>query len=169
MRNNWAAGGASWKVACDTEERSLGGSKLALLLEENMDKERVWSRSVASDVLPASLRGLKYVSRFSHSLLIQRIRFGKADVHTVVTLMDNTSQGPNQAFSSFTDGTEVRTRHQHPKQDLFVSSTPFVTGRQYTLIFNGSIEFSAPLASLFPVVPAQSPIWPSQASVPELH
>ena len=134
-----------------------------------MDKESVWSRSVAGDALSASLRGLKYVSRFFHSLLIQRIRFVKADVHTVVTLMDNTSQDLNQAFSSFTDGTKVRTRHRQPKQDVFASSTPFVTGRQYTLIFNGSIEFSAPLASLFPVVPAQSPIWPSQASVPELH
>ena len=55
------------------------------------------------------LRRLKYVSGSPmHSLIIQRIRFGKADVHTVVTLTDNASQGVNEAFSSFfTDGTQV--------------------------------------------------------------
>ena len=31
---------------------------------------------------------------------------------------------------------------RHPKQDLFASSTPFMTGRKYTLIFNGSVKFS---------------------------
>ena len=73
-----------------------------------------------------------------HSLIIRRVRFGKADVHTVVTLMDNASQGLNEAFSSsFTDGTQ-----RHPKQDLFASSTPSMTGRIYTLIFNGSVKIS---------------------------
>ena len=31
------------------EERSLGGSELALLEEENVDWERVWNRSIADD------------------------------------------------------------------------------------------------------------------------
>ena len=46
------------------EEKALGGSELALLEQENVDWERVWNRSVASDALPlpASLRGLRYVS-----------------------------------------------------------------------------------------------------------
>jgi hypothetical protein len=35
---------------------SLGGSELALLEEENVDWERVWSRGVAGDALPASLK-----------------------------------------------------------------------------------------------------------------
>ena len=36
-RHNWTAGGTSWKTACDTEERSLRGRKLAILEEENVD------------------------------------------------------------------------------------------------------------------------------------
>ena len=56
---------------------------------------------------------------------------------------DNTSQGLNLAFSSsLTDGTKVGTRHRQPKQVLFASSTPFVTGRQYMLIFNGCVTLS---------------------------
>ena len=43
-------------------EKALGGSELALLEEENVDWERVWSRSVAGDALPASLRELRCVS-----------------------------------------------------------------------------------------------------------
>ena len=43
-------------------ERSLGGSELALLEDENVDWERVWNRSVAGDDLPASLRELRCVS-----------------------------------------------------------------------------------------------------------
>ena len=44
------------------EERSLGRSELALLEEENVDWKRLWSRSVAGDALPASLRELRCVS-----------------------------------------------------------------------------------------------------------
>ena len=44
------------------EEKAFGGSELSLLEEENVDWERVWSRSVASDALPASLRELRCVS-----------------------------------------------------------------------------------------------------------
>ena len=44
------------------EERSLGGSELALLEEENVDWENVWNRSVAGIALPVSLRELRCVS-----------------------------------------------------------------------------------------------------------
>ena len=44
------------------EERSWGGSELALLEEENVDWESVWNRSVAGNALPASLRKLRCVS-----------------------------------------------------------------------------------------------------------
>jgi len=55
-------------------------------------------------------------------------------VHTIVTLTDNAPQGLNQALSSsFTHATQL---------GLFASSTPFVTGRPYTLIFNGSVKSS---------------------------
>jgi len=99
------------------EERTLQGGELASLEGENVDWERVWSRSVAGDALPASLRELRQV-----------------DVHTVITLTDNAPQGLNQALSSsFTHATKL---------GLFASSTPFVTGRPYTLIFNGSVKSS---------------------------
>jgi hypothetical protein len=42
------------------DEKALGGSELALL-EENVDWERIWSRSAAGDALPASLRELRCV------------------------------------------------------------------------------------------------------------
>ena len=51
------------------EERSLGRSELALLEEEDVDWERVWSRSVAGDALPASLRELRCVSMILPFLL----------------------------------------------------------------------------------------------------
>jgi hypothetical protein len=44
------------------EERALGRSELALLEEENVDWESVWSRNVVGDALPASLRELRCVS-----------------------------------------------------------------------------------------------------------
>ncbi|KAN0127973.1 hypothetical protein V8E53_014227 [Lactarius tabidus] len=99
------------------EERALGASEFALLEEENVDWERVWSRGVAGDALPASLRELR-----------------QADVHTIISLTDNAPQGLNQAFSSsFIHATQL---------GLFASSTPFVTGRSHTLIFNGSVKSS---------------------------
>ena len=48
------------------QEMSLGGGELALLLEENVDWERVWNRSIAGDAWPAPLRELTCVSTPSH-------------------------------------------------------------------------------------------------------
>ncbi|KAH9165965.1 hypothetical protein EDB89DRAFT_2076313 [Lactarius sanguifluus] len=100
------------------EEESLLGSEPLLEEGENVDWERIWSRSslAADDALPSSLRGLR-----------------QADVHTIITLTDNAPQGLNQALSS-----SVRPCDQ----GLFASSTPFVTGRPYTLIFNDSVKSS---------------------------
>ncbi|KAF8267685.1 hypothetical protein EI94DRAFT_1829958 [Lactarius quietus] len=72
--------------------------------------------SVAGDALPAWLRKLR-----------------KVDVHTVITLTDNAPQGLNRALLS----------PFYPRDpSLFASSTPFVTGRLYTHIFNGSVKSS---------------------------
>jgi len=57
----------------------------------------------------------------------------KEDVHTIITLTDNASQGLNDSLSSFPLATKL---------DLFGSSTPFATGSLYTLIFNGSVTSS---------------------------
>lgn len=98
-----------------------GTTELASEEEADVDWERMWSRSlaVAGDALPSSLQGL--TGR-------------QADVHTIVTLTDNAPQGLNQALSSsFANATQL---------GLFASSTPFVTGRPYTLIFNGSVKSS---------------------------
>ncbi|KAF8257491.1 hypothetical protein EI94DRAFT_1817694 [Lactarius quietus] len=121
------------------EERTLQGGELASLEGENVDWERVWSRSVAGDALPASLRELRQV-----------------DVHTVITLTDNAPQGLNQALSSsFTHATKL---------GLFASSTPFVTGRPYTLIFNGSVKSSGAVGLALSAGPR--PV--SQTSFPDL-
>ena len=52
------------------EESSLGWTELALLEEENVDWEGVWSCSVSGDASPASLRELRCVYS-SHSSVIQ--------------------------------------------------------------------------------------------------
>ena len=83
-RRNWAAGGGSWKMARNTEERSSNWRCWRI----TCIRREYGLIAFASHALSASLRGLKYVTRFSHSLTIQRIRLGNADVHTVVTLMD---------------------------------------------------------------------------------
>jgi len=58
-------------------------------------------------------------------------RHRKQDVHTIITLTDNAPQGLNESLSSFPHATKL---------GLFCSSTPFVTGRPYTLIHNGSVH-----------------------------
>jgi len=68
------------------------------------------------NVVPPALRGL-----------------GKRDVHTIVTLTDGAPQGLNESLSSFPLATKL---------GLFCSSTPFVTGRPYTLLHNGSVASS---------------------------
>lgn len=78
-------------------------------------------------------------------------RHRKQDVHTIVTLTDNAPQGLNESLSSFPHATKVSpplllSALQGTivfffwKLGLFCSSTPFVTGRPYTLIHNGSVH-----------------------------
>ncbi|KAI0299478.1 hypothetical protein BC826DRAFT_1117045, partial [Russula brevipes] len=85
-------------------------------LTEDVDWEKVWGRSMKDNVVPPALRGL-----------------GKRDVHTIVTLTDGAPQGLNESLSSFPLATKL---------GLFCSSTPFVTGRPYTLLHNGSVASS---------------------------
>jgi hypothetical protein len=95
------------------EEKALEGSELALLDEENVDWESVWSRSVSGDALPVSLRELRCVFYSSSCRCTGvNVRLRQADVHTIVTLTDNAPQGLNQALSSsFTHATQVGTRY----------------------------------------------------------
>ncbi|KAN0114252.1 hypothetical protein V8E52_006902 [Russula decolorans] len=95
-------------------EESIQGGKVEL--REDMEWEKIWGRRTESDVIPPALEGL-----------------GKNDVHTIITLTDNAPQGLNDSLSSFPLATKL---------GLFCSSTPFVTGRPYTLIFNGSVSSS---------------------------
>jgi hypothetical protein len=77
----------------------------------------------------------------------------KQDVHTIITLTDNAPQGLNDSLSSFPRATKVSSPPLYvstlhgtinfvSKLGLFCSSTPFVTGRPYTLIHNGSVHSS---------------------------
>jgi hypothetical protein len=45
----------------EEEKRAFRGGELALLEEENVDWEKIWSRSVVGDTLPSSLRELRCV------------------------------------------------------------------------------------------------------------
>jgi hypothetical protein len=76
----------------------------------------------------------------------------KNDVHTIITLTDKAPEGLNGSLSSFPLATKVSPSFHTPftsrddgfvsKLGLFSSSTPFVTGRPHTLIFNGSVASS---------------------------
>ena len=79
--------------------------------------------------------------------------------------MENDSQSLNQALSSsFAHATQVGTRQRFsftnkvhkPKLDLIASSTPFVMGRRYALIFNNRLNLPPPLTSLALPAPAPS-------------
>ncbi|KAH9956222.1 hypothetical protein BGW80DRAFT_1389946, partial [Lactifluus volemus] len=61
------------------------------------------------------------------------------DVHTIITLTDNAPQGLNKSLSSFPHATKIRSPL---RLGLFGSSTPFVTRRPYTLLYNGSVNSS---------------------------
>ncbi|KAI0298130.1 hypothetical protein B0F90DRAFT_830891 [Multifurca ochricompacta] len=103
-----------WHSMRNKGKESAQGIKVGL--EENVDWESIWSRKFEGNVLPSPLRELK-----------------KEDVHTIITLTDNAAQGLNQSLSSFPNATKL---------GLFASSTPFVTGRPFTLIHNGSVKSS---------------------------
>ncbi|KAF8495724.1 hypothetical protein F5888DRAFT_1615424 [Russula emetica] len=98
----------------DQREESIQGGEVEL--KEDVEWEKIWGRRTEGDVIPPALEGL-----------------GKNDVHTIITLTDNAPQGLNDSLSSFPLATKL---------GLFCSSTPFVTGRPYTLIFNGSVTSS---------------------------
>jgi hypothetical protein len=76
------------------EETGLGGSKLVLLEEENVDWERVWSRSVAGDALPSSLKDLRCVP-IPPRVVWEFFSLRQTGVHTIITLTDNAPQGLN--------------------------------------------------------------------------
>jgi hypothetical protein len=59
----------------------------------------------------------------------------------------------------------VETDSYIPKLGLFASSTPFVTGRPYTLIFNGSVKSSGAVGLALTAGPR--PV--SQTAFPGLH
>ncbi|KAI0250460.1 hypothetical protein BJV78DRAFT_1275785 [Lactifluus subvellereus] len=88
-------------------------------LTENVDWERIWSRSLEGDVLPLALRELSG---------------RKEDVHTIITLSDNAPQGLNESLSFFSHATKVLRPFWffHALRD----------GRPYTLMYNGSVNSS---------------------------
>lgn len=92
------------------------GGEVGLAEDEDVDWERMWSRSMKDNGVPHALRKL-----------------GQKDVHTIITLTDNAPQGLNESLSYFPLANKL---------GLFCSSTPFVTGRPYTLLFNGSASSS---------------------------
>ena len=118
-----------------------------------MNWESVWSRSVAGDALPASLRELRCVSTPAHVVVREFIflikTVGRAyDCHPdgqrssrpqscIVVVICPCDPGWYPIISSV-----LQTKFHKPKLSHFASSTPFMTGRPYTLIFNGSMKSS---------------------------
>ena len=117
-----------------------------------MDWERVWNHSVASDALPASLSELRCVSTTPTALTVGH---SENSDQTGGRAYDRHSNGQRSSRSQpgvvivicpcdpgwYPSIGSVKESHI-PKLGLFASSTPFVTGRPYTLIFNGSVKSS---------------------------
>ncbi|THH19213.1 hypothetical protein EW146_g1907 [Bondarzewia mesenterica] len=85
-------------------------------LTGKVDWEDVWSRSVGENDLPLELQSLR-----------------PQDVHTVITLTDNAPQGLTNALNAFPRATKL---------GLIATSTPFITGRPFTLMHNQAIYSS---------------------------
>lgn len=79
QRYSRAAGDAGWEVAWDAEEgdedEGLGGSKLGLLVEENVDWESVWSFSLP--VTRARVAGGTQVCVYSSCMNLSSIKTGR--------------------------------------------------------------------------------------------
>ncbi|KAH9956226.1 hypothetical protein BGW80DRAFT_1450310 [Lactifluus volemus] len=93
--------------------RNKGKEEVVQAVQVGLTESVDWEK--ICDVLPLALRGLR-----------------RKDVHTIIVLTDNAPQGLNKSLSSFPHATKL---------GLFGSSTPSVTGRPYTLLYNGSKNF----------------------------
>ncbi|TFY73718.1 hypothetical protein EWM64_g10294 [Hericium alpestre] len=88
-------------------------------LSDAIEWEDIWNRSAGQYELPKELEG---ISR-------------KDAVHSIISLTDNAPQGFLNALGAFPRATKGC---RHDKLGLVASSTPFVTGRPFTLFHNGS-------------------------------
>ncbi|KAA1473825.1 hypothetical protein DENSPDRAFT_840322 [Dentipellis sp. KUC8613] len=95
--------------------RRASAPQAALDPDAGVDWEDVWSRSASTYALPDELEALR-----------QRAD----DVHTVVFFTDNAPQGLMSALSAFPSASKL---------GLIASSTPFITGRPFTLTHNAFI------------------------------
>ncbi|KAF8267691.1 hypothetical protein EI94DRAFT_1801326 [Lactarius quietus] len=132
------------------EEKDLQGAQLALVLEEGVDWESVWSYSSAGDALSASLRELRCKStppaRVIWEFIFYSIQIG-GRVH------GHHSDGQRSSTSQSCIIAVLHTRDP----SLFASSTPFVTGRPYTLIFNCSVKSSGAVSLALSACPSPVP------------
>ena len=140
----------------EREEGGHGGEVDGLAGEEDVDWETIWSRRLRGNAVPPALRRLRCV-RLCFSLVPSSIydnrsfssqKTGRAYGHhahrqrppglqRVTLLIPSCDQGQ----SSSTPFRASWNNHLFFwKLGLFCSSTPFVTGRPYTLIHNGSVH-----------------------------
>ncbi|KAF8886103.1 hypothetical protein CPB85DRAFT_1420049 [Mucidula mucida] len=81
---------------------------------ENVDWEDVWSRRTSTDPLPDELQGVEY----------------PPDINAVVYFTDSSSQGLTSSLSQLPNAARL---------GLIATSTPFITGRPFTLFHNSNI------------------------------
>ncbi|KAI0720299.1 hypothetical protein C8T65DRAFT_634070 [Cerioporus squamosus] len=81
---------------------------------QDIDWESALSRSYESDAMPPALKGLS-----------------ERDPDSILYFSDNSPEGLNSVLSRFSSATKL---------GLIATSTPFVTGRPYTLFHNDSIH-----------------------------
>ncbi|TFY50665.1 hypothetical protein EVG20_g11394, partial [Dentipellis fragilis] len=111
----------------------------------SVDWEDVWSRSAGAYTLPEEL---------------ETLRKRADDVHTIVCLTDNAPQGLMSALSAFPNASKL---------GLIASSTPFVTGRPFTLMHNDAVLSSGAvgLALFKPPRPAATTAFPGLTALTE--
>lgn len=103
------------------------------------------------------LLGAKFVCSFALAPLTAPAH-SPSDVHTVITLTDNHPEGLNNALSAFTNATKV---------GLVAASTPFVTGRPFTLLHD-QLVYSAGavgLALISPIKPTVVSAFPGLKAI----
>ena len=143
----------------ENDEESQGG-EVGLTAEESLkdvDWETIWDRSLKGSEVPPALRGLRCV-RFPLTLARPVVKpymvlvlFNPENKTCILSSLSRTT--PPRVSTSHFPPSHWRPRSvlsrafPHPmeksfnfssKLGLFYSSTPFVTGRPYTLIHNGS-------------------------------
>jgi hypothetical protein len=140
-----AFGGSSCSTSSDIDSSPL---------DANVNWEEVWSRSVNTEPLPSELRSIRFAQALSFAtldLLSRSVCCRPHDVKSVIYLSDDAPEGLSNSLQALQNANKVGTilwllrpsvEVSWPKLGLIASSTPFITGRPFTLFSNNNVYSS---------------------------